>query len=101
MAQVIKDTFSANASSEAVRWPGGFGTFTSLNSDGGGTTILEAIDDDGNEVTMNDVNGDAMSYTAPVIANFFLAKGNYKIKVTLSGSTTPDLDIIVADERAG
>lgn len=104
MVSVINETLSANGNAGGaggLTWPGGHGTLILANDDGGGTTVLQIIDDEGNIQTMNDVNGSAMSYTAPTVANFFLAKGAANIRVNLSGSTTPDWDIQVLDERAG
>lgn len=82
-------TFDADGNSDAVQWNGGPGSMLAQGTFGGGTLTLKYSLDDGSTWTSF---GSETTITSAGGGRFF-PPGGCLVRVELSGSTSPDLDV--------
>lgn len=82
-------TFTADGSSPGYSFPGGVGTVQADGTFGSGTLTLEVSSDEGVTYTSG---GSTVQLTAEGLFNFSLPSDGLMIRLTLSGSTAPDID---------
>lgn len=79
-------------------------TLYAIGTWGSGTLVLDSSPDAGTTyVDVNDSSGTQVSFTADGQVNFELQTSNSDpviLKATLSGSSSPDLDVILFDSRS-
>ena len=85
------NTLSANGDTTIVSWGGGEGFYSASGTCGSGTTTLYASFDGGTTYISCGTEG---QLTANGVVRFTLPE--CKLKVTLSGSSSPSLAVIVA-----
>lgn len=109
MANILRETVSADGNSTAVTWESrrkdtpNRGTVWAYGTFGGGTASLEASPDGGTTwVAILDQSGTAITFTANGVVNFELyadqdpiAANKTKIRLTLAGATAPTLNYII------
>lgn len=83
----IRHNFAASGSSPWTEWRGGAGVLLASGDPGGGTLTLE-VDNMGDTLAVPN-----WSLTAAGGFSFVLPRAD--IRVTLSGATTPDLNVTV------
>ena len=79
---------TADGNSQAIRWPGGEGTYNAEGTFGGGTATLQFSPDGG--TTWKSCGSDA-ELSSDGAANFKLPVG-YHLRVSLSGASGANLD---------
>ena len=112
MAEIERGNLTANGNVD-VTWKtmredtNNVGSVFITGTFGGGKATVQASADGGTTfTTLQDTTGADMAYTSAKVANFFLNAGGDPVsgrqvivRVSLSGSTSPDLDVVVFDAR--
>lgn len=93
MAQTFNLT--ADGSTTALPVYGNF-TVAAFGTWGSGSLVIQASFDDGTTwIDLTDANGNVVTLTSNTARN--VEVGFAKVRVTLSGATSPDLDIVMDD----
>ena len=85
-------TLSADGATSAVKWRGGDGNVEVSGTFGGGTATVQKSTDGG--TTWKDMDTTNLSFTETTFKTFRANDGD-KLRVNLSGSTTPTLEVFI------